>query len=318
MNHRNQFIRLVRRSLALVLALICLCLLACESYKPIPSGFVGKVLRPTGFEDKIYEAGQVELGTTAENGQASSLVLLEATTVTVKEQFMRQADGGADREDHRVLTRQRVPISVDIYVQIAIPEEKKDRDAIFAQVTAKAQGKPEDRTSVILLQDVYNAFVRQTIRGKTREIFMNYEDDREINAHLEKVNKEIASMVADIFKSNHVPLRLINVQLSNIKVDDAVWGAEAKQMAAGSEVEQIRLIGQAIHDNPSFVEYLKWTSLKEIAATSGKNGNTTIIVVDGASDIGKQLAAAERSKDKTAPAAAPASAASATPPSAAK
>ena len=58
----------------------------------IPAGFVGKMLTPTGWQDKWLEAGQVDLGVKNSNGTYNTLVLLEVTSTTVKESFLQEGE----------------------------------------------------------------------------------------------------------------------------------------------------------------------------------------------------------------------------------
>ena len=179
-----------------------------------------------------------------------------------------------DGEDHRIMTKDRVPLVVDIYMQTQLPANERMRNSIFAQVTPKQVGDNQ-RVFRITLQDVYNRFARMTIRGKTREIFAKYTEE-EIMNNYERVNKEIKAMVLDTFVKNKVPLDLIDGQLSNVKVDPKIWKARNENTAADSEVNTINKIGAAIRNNPGYLEKYKWDQLEKI---SGKG--TTIIVSDG-------------------------------------
>jgi hypothetical protein len=108
-------------SLVALLLITAATMSSCENkVVNIPSGFVGKKLTPTGYDKETKEAGQVDIGDEARDGTATSLVLLEVTTTTVKEQFLASGDGN-DKEDHRVRTKDGTPLAVDIYVQMAVP-----------------------------------------------------------------------------------------------------------------------------------------------------------------------------------------------------
>ncbi len=268
-----------------------------NDYRDVPAGYVGKLLTPTGFSNHIYEAGQVDIGITESGGKGNSLVLLESTTRLIKERF---AKGATESDDHRITPKKRgIRLTVDVYVNVAVPEDVKERDSIFAQITPKPKtdvGK--DRVSIITLEDVYSQLAQDSIRGKTRVIFASYEDDADVNQHRKKISDEIAAMVDSTFKENHVPLRLVSVQLSNATGDQDAWKTDALEVAADSEVRQIEKIGEAIRQNPGYLEYLKYKTMADIAATGSKNGTNTIIVVDTNSDIGKQLAANQMGRDK--------------------
>ena len=71
--------------------------------REIPAGYVGKVLTPSGWQNEIREAGQVDIGTVGGNGTYNTLVLLEATSTAVKESFGQAM--GNDKEEDRKSTR---------------------------------------------------------------------------------------------------------------------------------------------------------------------------------------------------------------------
>src|SRR5215469_17593135 len=133
---------------AALIAVVAVSLSACN-VKEIPAGYVGRVLTPTGWEDKIYEAGQVDLGTKHFIGTYNTLVLLEASSTTVKEQFMSAAMS-PDRQDHRVLTKNGTPLAVDVYVRAMAPDDPKQRNNIFALVTPAISANDPD-VSVITI-----------------------------------------------------------------------------------------------------------------------------------------------------------------------
>jgi len=78
------------------------------------------VLTPTGWEQSTRSAGQEDLRGADRNGNFSVLILLEATSTTVKEQFL-EANADAvkhDNTDHRVTTKDGAPLSVDVYRRV--------------------------------------------------------------------------------------------------------------------------------------------------------------------------------------------------------
>jgi hypothetical protein len=241
----------------------------------IPPGYIGKILTPTGWEDKIYEAGQVDLGKPDGQGRGNQLVICEATSVTIKEQFGKpSADNG--NEDHRVITKQKTPLAVDVYVQVMVPDDKRMRDSIFAQVTP-VQWKDAERVSGITLTQIYQQFAQMTIRGKTRQIFSAYKDYDEVMTRYDEASKVVGGMIAETFAQNKVPLKLVAGQLSNVKADETVWAAENQKAAAAAQVAAIEQVGEALRRNPGYIQKYQWDVLKEIA---GKQ-NLTIIVNGG-------------------------------------
>ncbi len=270
---------------------------ACSNVKEIPAGFVGRILTPTGWEDDIREAGQVDLGQSNANGTYNTLVLLEATSTLVKEQFMApDAVGNEDKQDHRVLTRKGTPLAVDVYIRAVIPggntDANKQRNNVFALVTPR-DGKNDVLVRYITVEDVYNRFARMDVRSKVRAIFAGYDDYQAVYSDYQAVNDKIAKMVKDTFAANGVPLDLQNVSLSNVKPDETVWGAQNQSASAAAKVTAINAIGAALRANPEYVTFMKWESLERIAETGSKSGTNTLIITGEASPLGDSLVAAE-------------------------
>lgn len=253
---------------------IAISMMGCGQVADIPGGYIGKVLTPTGWENKLLEAGQVDIGDESNNGSCNKLVICEATSVTIKESFSKNGDKG---EDHRIITTDKVPLTVDLYTQVMVPEEKKMRDSIFAQVTPIPTKM--DRVSKITLEMIYDRFARMTIRGKTRQIFSKYKNYDRVMANYDQINKEVSAMIIDTFQQTKIPLRLLGGQLSNVKVDGVVLDALNEEAAAKARANAITIIGAAIRANPGYLEKYKWDKVLEI---TDKNPKMTLIVNDGA------------------------------------
>lgn len=245
----------------------------------IPPGYIGKILTPTGWEQgEPRGAGQVDLGASANNGTENKLVMCESSSTTIKELF-RPADPQSQdanlREDHRVLTRDGIPASVDIYVQVGVINEKKWIDSIFAQITP-IPDPSVGRRAYITLEMVYSRLAQPIIRGKTRQIFAGYDNYHSVMNHYEQINAQIGGMIASTFKESKVPLMLIAVQLSNVKPDEAIWAAMNRKAAAQADAEAANILGQSLRQNPGYLQKYKWDTLREI-----KGSGTTVIVNDG-------------------------------------
>lgn len=261
----------------------------CSSYHEVPTGNVAKVLTPTGFQDKIWESGMVDLGEAGNGGQQNILVLLEANSTTVKEQFL-SADASADKQDHRILTKNGAPLSVDVYLRAIVPKDDRVRNSIFLQVTPAVH--PTDaRVRQITLKEVYERFAAMDVRNRIRETFSNYEDYKAVMADYQNVNKRITELIFEVFKLNKVPIDLQNVELSNVKPDPAVWIAENEKAAAESKVYSIEKIGQALQRNPRYIYFLQWQSAEKIAEVGSKNGTNTVVVVGSNSNFDAGTAA---------------------------
>ena len=124
----------MKRTLSLAIAALAVMALstACTvEMHNVPAGFVGRILTPTGWDATIAESGQIDLKSKDNQGRYAVLVLMESTTTTVKEQFLaagqdpkRKTDG----TDHRILTKNGTPLSVDFYVRCMLPDDKAQRN----------------------------------------------------------------------------------------------------------------------------------------------------------------------------------------------
>ena len=262
--------------------LLCSC--TGPAVRSIPAGHVGKVLTPIGWERETRTAGQVDLRQADSRGAFNVLVLLEATSTTVKEQFL-EADADTARQDHtdhRVTTQDGAPLSVDVYIRAMLPDDETTRERIFTLVTPAPDSRDE-RLRHITIQNIYERFAQMKIRNNIRMIFAGYVTYKDVAAGYSRINDQISRMVIRTFEEDHVPLKLQDVQLSNVKQDASVFKAQNDLAAAEAQADAIAKIGEAIRRNPEYREYMKWQSLKEIAATGTQKGTNTLIVVDGAS-----------------------------------
>jgi regulator of protease activity HflC (stomatin/prohibitin superfamily) len=266
----------------LLLPALLLCGCTGPAVRSIPAGYMGKVLTPTGWEQSTHTAGQVDLRSPDRSGNFSVLVLLEATSTTVKEQFLEaNADSAKqDNTDHRVTTKDGAPLSVDVYIRAMLPDDESTRDRIFTLVTPIADPQDE-RIRRISIQNIYERFAQMKIRNNIRMIFAGYPSYKDVAANYGPINDQISTMVIRTFNEDRVPLKLQDVQLSNVKQDPAVFKAQNDLAAAEAQADAIAKIGEAIRRNPEYREYMKWQSLKEIAATGAQKGTNTLIVVDG-------------------------------------
>lgn len=255
----------------------------------IPAGHVGRVLTPSGWDAKIMESGQVDLKQKDTSGRYSVLVLLEATTTTVKEGFLQK---GADGEDHRVLTRNGTPLTMDFYVRCMLPDDAEARNGIFVQITPDAV-KDDTRVQSISIEKVYAHFARMDVRGGARAIIARYTSYDDVVQNLEKINTEIELMVVETFKKNGVPLKVQNARISNIKPDERVYASQNELSSASAKVAAIEQIGEALRRNPQYTSYMRWEALKEM---SGKG--TTIIVNEGGQPIATTVQARPPAEQK--------------------
>ena len=262
----------MRLSTLFCLSLSAFTLFGCANtdFREVPPGYIAKVLTPNGYSSDILEAGQVNIGSGNIDGSYNTLVLCEATSTTVKESF-----GGAteeDAEDHRIITRDGVPLTVDVRIQVMIPKDQKERDSIFAQITPSPV-KDSDRTRIIELNDIYSQFATGPIRNRVRTIFMEYPSYQSVITHYGEINNKISRMVAKAFDETHVPLLLLSGELSNVKADEKVLDAQNRNAAAIAQVAQIEKIGRALKNNPQYLKKYEW----DVIAEAARKGATIII-----------------------------------------
>lgn len=271
--------KLVSIILVVIILAMMLPLTGCFQTVTVPSGYIGRILNPSGWESAILPPGQVNIGAGSITGQQSKLVLIEATTITYLETF-RDAAASDDKHDHRIITRDGVPVAVDMYVRLTLPNDKSMRDRIFMEVTPEPW--PENKNiSVITLYNVYKRFVEMDVRNRVRDIVSSYDKFQDLlGAGYGEANRKITAAAIAAFKTANIPLNLEDAQLSQILPDPQVWDSEVKKKAAEAFQDQIGIIGRSIKDNPDYLEYLKWQALQAIAATGAAKGNNLIIVTD--------------------------------------
>lgn len=289
----------MQRKLGTLIGIMALAVVlgACSSYHEIPPGHVGKVLTSTGWQEKIWEAGMVDLGQVGQGGNQNILVLLEADSITVKEQFLT-ADAMPDKQDHRVLTK-KTPLTVDVRIRALVPPEPQVRNNIFVQVTPWYD-KNDPRRRWISVQKVYEQFATMDVRNRIRLIFSQYDDYKEVMLKYTEVNTKVTQAIIEAFEKNKVPLKLQGVGISNVKPDPQVWEAENTKASAAAKVSAIDDIGEALRKNPMYVHFQQWETAEKVAAIGAQKGNNTVVIVgnNGAFNAETAAVAAEMAKRK--------------------
>lgn len=285
--------------LVLVLTVvIVLAMTACSvgNYVNIPSGYVGKILRPTGWDEDWLTAGQVDLGIANNNGSYNQLVLLQTTSETYLEAF-GSIGSFTDGQDHRILTQDGVPCEVNVTLRMIVPEDNDSRDAILAQVSPKQLYSNLSTVTGITVSDIYLKFAQSEVRSVIRATLAMYESYNAIYADYANVSDKLGEKIGVIFDKAGVPLKLMQVALSNVKPDETVWSAKNQNAAAASQVSTIQEVGKAIEANPGYLEYMKWQYLKDIAQTGT---NVTIVIGDSgdSNNAANDFAAAQYVIDK--------------------
>lgn len=248
----------------------------CWRMTVIPSGYIGKILTPSGFNKEFLPPGQVNLGGASCVGNQSRLVILENTTMTQVEMF-RDSKSSNDGQDHRIVTKDGVPTTVDMYVRVTLPDDNEIKNLIFLQVTPEKSDN--ELIAKITLANIYARFVEMDTRNRVRDVISKYLNFQDVLNNYSKVNQEVTAAVIAAFKDSHVPLKLQDAQLSQVLPDPQVWDSEVKKKASEALQSQIQALGETIASNPSYIKYLQWQAMQEIA----KTGNL-IIVTDGSDD----------------------------------
>lgn len=265
----------MKKSIFALSIVLVLALTSCQNVvRSIPSGHVAKELTPTGFSDAILESGQVDLGERKNDGTFTSLVLLEVSTKTIKESFDAAGADPNEAGDHRVRTKDGAPVAVDIYVQMAVPQDKKLRDGIFAMISP--QPTNDERISIITIDAVYSQFAKMTIRGNVRSIFAKYHNVDSVYAHYTEINAEISLMVINVIKQSKAPFEILNAQLSNVKEDPTILESKNKLIAARNEAKAADELGKAIKENPQYMEARRLQVLERV----GSSSKNTLIIMD--------------------------------------
>jgi regulator of protease activity HflC (stomatin/prohibitin superfamily) len=262
--------------------------------RDIPPGHVGKILTPKGWQEGFKSPGQVDILPTDVNRMGNKLILMDASSITVKESFTKRSDD----DDHRMLTKDQVPLNVDVYVQLAAPSSEKEPsqlDFVFAMVPpAEVQG--QDRVYRVNIEEIYNRFAQQHVRGKLRSIFSVYSNYAAVVDNYSVISTQAEEVVASTLKQNNVPLRLLAATLSNVKPDKKMWDARVMEEAADAQIsmEKKRMdgIGKALRENPEYREFMQWEKLEQIVSKGNQSGNIFILNLNGAnSAAGNEMAA---------------------------
>lgn len=273
----------------LFLILVATFLTGCARYHNVPPNDIAMMLTPTGYEDKIYTPGMVDLGEVQNNGAQNRLVLIQRSGVEIKESFVGK-EASEDKEDHRCLTADKAPLTLDVRLLFALPdyersEGKKDLARVFLLGNPTEVENQDGRVLRISAEGIYNDQAKQSVRGKIRQICAGYNSFDTIFVSLVNndagglVNK-IEDAVADVLRKRNVPLRLVNAFPSNLKPDPSVIDAIAAQEAASRRVEAIRTLTDFLDQDQTGTRRLVYQmqTWQEIVAKGNANGHNTIFL----------------------------------------
>lgn len=273
-----------------VLAACAFALAGCNEYYSVPPNAIGMVLAPTGYDGKVLTPGQVNLGDLTASGEGNSLVLVERNGVPEKESFAG-AGASEDKEDHRCLTADGAPVTVDVRMLLALPDYNTKEGAKDFQrllLLGRPVGdKNQKRTLWITASSVYRDQAQQQARGKIRQVCASYASFAALNTAFAKDGKDgltgkVEAAVATSLIDAGVPLRVINATVSNLKPDPSVIEAIAAQQAAERRVEAIKTVTDFLAQDQTGGrrEVYRLQVWQEIVAKGNANGHNTIFMTD--------------------------------------
>jgi hypothetical protein len=284
--------RLIRFVFVLPVLVVSVLSAGCSSYKNVPPQFYGRKLNPTGWEDKIYTPGQVDIGDLGQTGQGNSLVLIQVSAFEVKEAFVKENE---DKEDHRVTMGDETPMTLDVRLVFTSPDIEKAVNKKEATEQVKrlfTLGNPsptkEDRVLILSLQSIYEDLARLNVRSRIRDLCAGYKGFSEAFKAKTELSKKIKEVILAVLKEKDIPLILLDCEISNMKPDPLVWENQVKIQAAQAEIEAMRMIEEYVAGSPVRQFIYKMGKMKEIAQVGPAKGNTVVIL----SDISSQAIAA--------------------------
>jgi hypothetical protein len=247
----------------MLIAIVLLGVFGCSSqYANVPPDSIGMILTPTGYEKKIYGPSQVDIGDQTNSDMGNRLVLIQRSGIAPVEQFV-SAEGSEDKEDHRCLTADHAPMTVDTRLLLALPdyetpEGQEDLQRIFhlGNPTVVTEANPQGRVLRVSAESVYAEQARLQVRGRIRQISAGFPDfDAAFasfsNPSEEGFTRQIERAVAEVLVERQVPLRIISAHVSNLKPDPSVIDAIAAEQAAKKRVAAIRTLTDFLSGDPT-------------------------------------------------------------------
>ncbi len=268
--------------------------------RAIPPDMIGMILTPSGFDGKIYESGQVDIGAVGWFADwGNKLVLLQRGGFAIKEQFVQNdPNNDKDHEDHRcIVGPKREPMSLDVRLLFAMPDHTKPagKEAILRMgvlgkpVTAKIEQYGGNRVLVLDAASVYFQQVQQQVRGKIRDVCLSYESVDAVfdaiakNGTAEGFTDKMKKVVGTVLAENNSPLFLVTAIASNVKPDPSVVSAIASAQAADKLTDAMMKIDNFIKADPTGKRaYIyKLMMMQAMTARVGeKGGSNTYFMTD--------------------------------------
>lgn len=284
---------MIKHTMMLVLLAAIFSLAGCSTYKNVPPNDIGMMLTPTGYEEKIYTPGQADVGPVDWDGEMNRLVLLQRSGVEIKEQFFGK-DASDDKEDHRCLTGDKSPVTLDVRLLLALPDYetpsgKKDLARIFLLGNPEVVQGTDDRVLRISAERIYAEQAQQAVRSKIRQIVVRYPSYNVIFAAFgddsdDGLTKRIEHAIASVLVERNIPLRLVSAFPSNMKPDPSVVDAIAALQAAEKRVQAIRTLTDFLDEDRTGNRRIVYQmqTWQEIVAKGNANGHNTLLFSPGA------------------------------------
>ncbi len=288
----------IRKYAPLFIALLSL--VGCNDYQNVPPNDIGMMLTPTGYEDKVYTPGQVDVGEKSAGNSYNRLVLIQRSGLEIKEQFLN-ADASEDKTDHRCLLGDKTAASLDVRLLIAIPDYetpqgRKDLARLFLLGNPQEVKDTDGRVLLLSAESVYGEQARQQVRGKIRQICASYKDfDAIFTAYShpgpDGLVEQMEHAIAEILKDKNVPLALVNAFPSNLKPDPQIMAAIAQLQAAQKRTEAIKTITDFLDQDRTGSRRMVYQiqAMQEIVNVANTNGHNTVVLGFGANGGGTTL-----------------------------
>jgi hypothetical protein len=211
-------------------------------------------------------------------------VLIQRSGIKVKEQFLGKG-GDKDGADHRCLTQDQNPMTLDVRLVLALPDYstpqgKKDLRTLF-MLGNPTPMQGSSRILVLSAESVYEQQAQLQVRGNIRKICSRYPDFAAafmaFGSEEDNFTDRIAAGVGKV-----LTLRLVGAQVSNMKPDDSVVEAQIAQKAAEARTAAIKTLTDFLDQDPTGTRKMVYRMqvLQELTRTANANGHNTIFLTD--------------------------------------
>jgi hypothetical protein len=137
-----------------------------------------------------------------------------------------------------------------VYVRMIVPHDRAIWTSILAQVTPRTDSN-YDRASYINVEDIYQIYGHQEVRGFMRDLGPHYDSDLDMNNDRQTIANKLTAQLSDRLHQLHAPLELRGITISNIAPDPTVQNARnvalttasVNQVAASLTANYVKLEG---------------------------------------------------------------------------